>query len=282
MSVDPSELDIRELEKDEEFQQLADLQTTVWGFETADIAAPHLIMVHKHLGGVVLGAVEPTGRVVAFTYSFFGLHKGRPIQWSHMLAVLPEYRGSGIGKRLKWKQREKILERGVKICRWTFDPLEGLNARLNIFTLGAQACEYIVNAYGSSSGPLHSGLPTDRLVAHWDLECKRVSDCAAGKANHLHSEPEPLPSCIRLVEREGVVAPGGVEGSVAGEHLAVPIPPGIQDLKRRQPSTAEAWRRVTREVFQQRFAEGYILSDVLSPGEWGGAVFLFVLRRSGY
>jgi predicted GNAT superfamily acetyltransferase len=274
-----SEITIRELEKDEEFQQLADIQLEVWGFEDADLAAPHLIMVHKHLGGVVLGAFQPSGRIIAFTYSFFGLHQGVPIQWSHMLAVLPEYRGAGLGRALKLKQRELILQRGVGICRWTFDPLEALNARLNIFTLGAEAGEYIVNAYGASSGHLHGGLPTDRFVAHWELNSERAKECAAGRPRHQDIDPGSLPVLIKIDFVGALIAPSEQIVCCGEKSVGVPVPPTIQEIKRQDIDIAKRWRESTRQVFQDLCSRKYRLIDVRSPEEWDGRAFLYIFKR---
>ena len=57
---------------------------------------------------------------------------------------------------------------------WTFDPLEIKNAFLNIHRLGAIAREYRVDFYGVSSSRLQGGLPTDRLLAEWELDSPRV------------------------------------------------------------------------------------------------------------
>jgi predicted GNAT superfamily acetyltransferase len=91
-----------------------------------------------------------------------------------MLAVRPEYRNGGLGRRLKLHQREDALSRGFDLMEWTFDPLEIKNSYLNIEKLGAIARRYSVNQYGITSSPLQGGLPTDRLVAEWWMKSKRV------------------------------------------------------------------------------------------------------------
>jgi len=50
---------------------------------------------------------------------------------SHMLGVASDYRNDGIGRRLKLRQREDALERGLDLMEWTFDPLELKNAYFN-------------------------------------------------------------------------------------------------------------------------------------------------------
>jgi predicted GNAT superfamily acetyltransferase len=59
------------------------------------------------------------------------------------------------------------LARGIQLIEWTFDPLELKNAFLNIEKLGAIVRRYNENQYGTTSSPLHGGLPTDRCIAEW-------------------------------------------------------------------------------------------------------------------
>ena len=92
----------------------------------------------------------------------------RPMQWSHMVGVLPEYRRRAWAE-LKLAQRERALAAGFDLMEWTFDPLQALNAHLNFAKLGVVCEEYAVNLYGESTSALHRGTPTDRLVVQWRL-----------------------------------------------------------------------------------------------------------------
>ena len=85
-----------------------------------------------------------------------------------------KYRNAQVGRRLKLRQREDALARGIVLMEWTFDPLELKNANLNIEKLGAIVRRYAPNQYGTTSSPLHGGLPTDRCVAEWWLDSPRV------------------------------------------------------------------------------------------------------------
>jgi predicted GNAT superfamily acetyltransferase len=91
-----------------------------------------------------------------------------------MLAVLPEYRNSGLGMQLKLAQREDALARGILKMTWTFDPLQPKNAYFNLHKLGAIARRYSPDFYGVSSSRLQGGLPTDRLHAEWWMQSARV------------------------------------------------------------------------------------------------------------
>ncbi len=63
---------------------------------------------------------------------------------------------------------------------WTFDPFELKNAYFNIERLGAVVRRYVLNQYGTTSSPLHGGLPTDRCTAEWWLGSPRVNGLLAG------------------------------------------------------------------------------------------------------
>ena len=114
-----------------------------------------------------------------------GYRDGKPYLHSHMLAVLPEYRNAGLGRRLKLAQRDDALARGFDLMEWTFDPLEIKNAHLNIARLGAIVRRYQPDFYGPSSSPLQGGLPTDRLYAEWWLRSDRVAGILRGEAQPI-------------------------------------------------------------------------------------------------
>lgn len=150
------------------------MQKEVWGFSDSDMVPLRLFVVALKIGGQVLGAFDGD-RLVGFALGIPGMRNGHPYMHSHMLAVRDAYRNSGVGRRLKLFQREDALSRGVELIEWTFDPLEIKNAFLNLEKLGAIARRYNINQYGSTSSPLHGGLPTDRLTAEWWLRSRRVT-----------------------------------------------------------------------------------------------------------
>ena len=90
----------------------------------------------QSIGGQVLGAFDGD-MMVGFAMALPGYRDGHAYLHSHMLAVLPEYRNAGLGRRLKLAQRDDAIARGFDLMEWTFDPLEIKNAHLNIARLGA-------------------------------------------------------------------------------------------------------------------------------------------------
>ena len=164
---------VRRCEGMDELQAAFAMQKEVWGFSDSDMIPMRLFVVALKIGGQVLGAFDGD-RLVGFALGIPGMRNRYPYMHSHMLAVRDAYRNSGVGRRLKLFQREDALSRGVELIEWTFDPLEIKNAFLNLEKLGAIARRYNINQYGSTSSPLHGGLPTDRLTAEWWLKSRRV------------------------------------------------------------------------------------------------------------
>ena len=122
---------------------------------------------------------------------------------SHMLGVLAEYRNQGVGRMLKLRQREDALERGIGLVEWTFDPLELKNAFFNMERLGAIVRRYVENQYGTTTSPLHGGLPTDRCVAEWWLASAHAEAVLAGRPPaRVVEERIGVPVNIETIRRE--------------------------------------------------------------------------------
>ena len=171
----------------EELDECVRLQVETWGYDETDVIPRRLFTVAQRIGGQVIGAFEGQ-RLVGFAMSLPGVKEragAAPVPYlhSHMLAVTPQYRNVGIGRRLKLFQRDEALSRGFTLMEWTFDPLEIKNAFLNIHRLGAMVRSYTQNFYGVSSSRLQGGLPTDRLHAEWWMDSNRVRAILSGSPN---------------------------------------------------------------------------------------------------
>jgi predicted GNAT superfamily acetyltransferase len=164
-----------------------------------------------------------------------------------MLAVKEAYRNRGLGARLKLAQREEALDRGIRHIEWTFDPLEIKNAFLNIAKLGAIARTYLVDFYGVSSSRLQGGLPTDRLVAEWQIDSPRVTQILSAAAQ--------LP---------------GSPGPAIDERILVPAK--IYEWKATEAGREKALevQLENRRRFQLAFSEGLVISGFLRDAEGNG------------
>ena len=167
-------IDIRVLTELEEFRETTRLQTQIWGFADVDAVPPRMFIVNKHVGGVSLGAYDGD-RMIGFSFAVPGRRPaGETFLHSNMTGLLPEYQNRGLGRRMKLRQREEALAFGYPVVEWTFDPLEIRNAYFNIEKLGVVIRRFRPNCYGITSSKLHGSIPTDRLVAEWELDTERV------------------------------------------------------------------------------------------------------------
>jgi predicted GNAT superfamily acetyltransferase len=174
-------IEARPLTESRQFEEAVELQRRVWGFEDIELLPVRMFVVASKVGGQAFGAYDGD-RMIAFLLAIPGLKRGGvSYLHSHMLGVLAEYRNRGVGRMLKLKQREDALARGIELVEWTFDPLELKNAFFNLERLGAIVRRYVENQYGTTTSPLHGGLPTDRCVAEWWLGSAHAQAILAGQ-----------------------------------------------------------------------------------------------------
>lgn len=212
----------------DELREAEALQHAVWG--QGDLPDPaDLMMVIQAAGGLVAGAFVD-GRLAGYVFGF--PTRDPHVQYSHRLAVLGPSRGLGLGLRLKRYQREWCRARGIHRVRWTFDPLQALNATLNMHRLGANANVYLEDYYGAMGG-INSGLASDRLLVEWDLASPVVAAL---------SRDEARPPC-------------------KAEALAFALPEDLGRLAMAEPERARDLRLALRTLLQKLFAEGHSIVD---------------------
>ncbi len=267
---------IRLLDSIEDFEKLVDIQRMVWKHEDLDVTPVHQFCVSAKMGGIILGA--RVGRELGgYAYSFPALINGKPCQHSHHLAVLPEFRGLGLGKSLKWAQREESLKRGFRLVTWTFDPLQARNANLNLQALGAVSRTYIPNFYGvTPSLCLGPGIPTDRLLVEWPIGRKRVKEKLNGEAPKLMGDAEDLPKALERRRNDPALfaAPSHPKGSLMDRAVLVEVPPDIEALRRR-PDLIGLWQKELRRIMTRYFERGYQAEHFLH----GDRCFYVLMKR---
>lgn len=268
-------MEIRPLESWEEYRACERLQREVWGAEFRELAPASLLKVARRLGGVVFGAFPGDGEEMAgFVFGLTGLEAGRPVHWSHMLAVREGHRSRGLGRRLKEQQRALLLDRGVETVYWTFDPLVAANAHFNLNRLGVRVVEYVPRMYGESGSDLHRGLGTDRFVVTWDLPSYRPAPESSGAPEPEEERPEAVadPSAVPAAGAPPDAEPRAPGPSPAGEAppvVRVDVPADILAVRRRDPEEAWAWRERTRGAFLSRLGSGYRVAGFVPGSERG-------------
>jgi predicted GNAT superfamily acetyltransferase len=274
-------------------QTCEQLQLAVWGYADREVVPAAQMRAALHAGALVAGAF--VGREqVGFVYGFPALpHEDGLVgvgMHSHMMAVVPEARGLGIGRRLKWFQRRWCAERGMAWVAWTFDPLQAGNARLNLAHLGAVVHEYQVDFYGVLGGELSGTLPTDRVVALWHLDHPHVGvraahDGAARFGDGRDEDPAafapprseaPSPDAPFALDEREDGGPGEPRLDLDDPVVRVVAPGDVSRTRREAPQLALDWREAFKVVLPAYFARGYEVQ-----GFDGGAYRLVAGRLGG-
>ena len=232
------------------------LQRETWGEDFVDVVPATILMVSQRVGGVSAGAFDADGRLLGFVFGISGIRAGELAHWSDMLAVRPEARGAGLGRRLKHFQRDQLLERGIRRMLWTYDPLVARNANLNLNGLGARPVEYVVDMYGDTRSSLHAGLDTDRFVVEWRLD-------EAGPAKRNEAGPGRKGTATVDGGTAPVVDPAWFDRErplPTDPCVRVAAPADIDGLKADDPACARAWQQAQRRAFTWYLANGYRVS----------------------
>ena len=270
---------IRPLKSSDDFAACVELQKNTWGREFKEITVPVILQISQKVGGIAAGAFDDSGDLCGFVFGLSGVRDGQLIHWSHMLAVRPENAGSGLGTLLKAYQRSELLDLGITLVNWTYDPLEARNAHLNYNRLGARAVSYLPNVYGTNTGSvLHSGLGTDRFLVQWDLTDSRVKNVLDGIPHQLNPTELSAP-VVNARKRGDSIQP--YDGELPADPVVrIEIPPNIDELKVKDLELAKAWRENTRTAFSSYLERGYLI-DAFFRDKSTGRTWYVVKSGSG-
>jgi len=258
---------LRSLDSPEEYRACVGLQEEVWGKEFSEKVPPAILMLANRLSGVVAGAFDVDGGLQGFVFGLTGVMGGEVVHWSDTLAVRRGLRDQGIGTRLKLYQREVLLGRGVRRMHWTFDPLQGRNAHMNLAKLGIVCREYLRNVYGESESPLHRGVGTDRLVAIWEMDSARVE----GRTEGILSAPSAdevrdLPRALSAEYRSGMLEPGLPVLDLGHARVLLAVPEDLHGMMGVDLPLAARWREMTRKAFLHYLPRGYEVREFVREG----------------
>jgi predicted GNAT superfamily acetyltransferase len=278
------DISIRALKDTAEFLWCEELQRQVWGMEDLSVVPLHLLLTAQKNGGLVLGAFDEQETMVGFVFGFLGMtDQGRVKHCSHMAGVLPGYQGQQIGYRLKLAQREHVLAQGLDLATWTYDPLEGTNASLNIGKLGVICRTYLPDVYGETGIQLHLGLPTDRFEVEWWVRSRRVEERLESRHKKLTLDGA-LDMGAERVNRTEFDGRGFFRSEVddrapEAEAVLIEIPADFQALKSADMDLAGEWRVQTRKIFQHYFSAGYVATEFISEVQGKQRRNFYLLQR---
>jgi predicted GNAT superfamily acetyltransferase len=278
---------IRPLSRAADLEEILNIQRRVWGHGETDLTPAHQFRITVRLGAILLGGWIGR-RLAGFVYSFPAVFEGRNVQHSHLLAVLPEDQGRGVGRSLKWAQRDRAIELGYDLITWTFDPLQAKNANLNIHSLGAVTRTYWRDFYGAQEAlVLGPGIRTDRFLVEWPIKSGRVAGRRAGVAP-ITVPPDPAyalaaknesqapgrPGRAGRAKAEVPPRPGKPDLALGGKIILVEVPRAVNAL-RDHPDVIATWQKGLRSALEHYLARGYVVDDFIF-----GARSFYVLRHA--
>jgi predicted GNAT superfamily acetyltransferase len=285
-----SRIDIRRLTTIDELEAVVSVQRSFWQDPTIVVHRNVLISCANN-GGSVIGALDQE-MVVGFVMGYIGLRHDPSSTIparddlkvvSQRMAVLPAYRGQGLGLRLKLAQRDYALGLGIDLITWTFDPLSSRNAHFNLARLGGRVQQYRVNYYGAGS-PLGVLGISDRLVVDWwireEATITKFVAAEAGNPSHpVHDHgnvPIANPAAHQATRLpQPCTNPNTTSGT---QTVLVEIPSDYTRIAEQDRELALAWRHHIRDVLQELLARGYQIVDLERRGDGDLLQSFYVLK----
>lgn len=251
------ELTIRAARPDDDYEAIEQLQRVAWNTDDLPVVPEHLLrIVNLHDVGLLALALHET-TVVGYLLAFETTDKA--VHHSHMMGVDPVWQSGArevsVGMALKAFHRRQALARGIKVIQWTFDPLLGKNANLNLRKLRGRITGYERNAYGERDDEVYPGLPSDRVVLRWLIT----------------EEPDPPLDYDQALALPLVATAKEIGGRAF--RLAIAYDWVGQDKVGPAEATTERLR--VRAVFEAALAAGYVVKDFVTAKADRASYYVF-------
>ncbi len=257
----------------EEALAITCLQEEIWGSKT-NFLYPCTMHARTFRAGTSLVAridQQPVGFLFGF-YKFGGSNLPQAWQLSHqrgwriesqLMGLLSACRGHNIGFLLKKIQAQQARQAGVDIINWTVDPLQYVNARLNLGKLRAVIFDFYPHYYDFQNQL--NQVPASRFGMTWLIKSTRVQQALANPRQTTVIDLKQHNQIIRVNERW--TSP---RFDHQAAQIAFEVPTDWTMLQQTDRSIALQWREVTDQLFSHYIGcrEGnYIITDVAEDGD---------------
>ena len=283
LKIDDTIVEVRRPRDVDEYRKIMDVQADIWGMpDYSEAVTYHLLIAADRHGGLVLGAFEKhTGKPIGMVFGFPAFYEGKLIHYSHMAGVIQKYRFKGIGYLLKLEQRKYVLEQGLDLIVWTYDPLQAANAKFNVGKLGVIVRRFYKDYYGELRNSINVGMPTDRFKAEWWIKSKRVTERIKGYKEPKMEDVIDAGGVVvtKTVKRNDITVLVGYDLNCTSDIVIAEIPKSLDELRPYRDELLK-WRFGLREVFINYLGRGYIVADVVTVSENGRKRVFYVLWRT--
>lgn len=258
---------IRPLSGPGEFAACMRLQAETWAMADAEVVPENVLVALRDCHLPAFGAFDANGLMLATLFGFGGVDvtSHQPILHSHMLAVVADLRGYGIGTTMKITQAWMCSQLGINVIEWTVDPLRS-NWALNSGVLGGVTKSYRQALYTFTGSGIYHGFPADRVLIHWDTDSRWVESRMLGERPKVSVV---VANACPLVETEHTLTSIFPDGP---NRVRLEIPP---DIDRLEPEARLAERMRTRPIFERLFESGYVAVDFVHDSETGRNFVIF-------
>jgi predicted GNAT superfamily acetyltransferase len=266
-----TEIIIQTIDTFDEIKKVRKLEEEIWN-GTPSVPEHQYFTAVKN-GGLLLGAYI-NEELIGFSYGFPGVKNKNYFLYSHMLGIKSNYRKKGIGEQLKWRQREEAKKLGYSFICWTYDPLQSVNANINIRKLHGIVGTYYTNYYGEMNDDLNRGLPSDRFLVEWHIDSPYV------ETESPYVEYEDRYSLINWnLDQHGHPKIEELYPITNHDYYFVPIPCDFHSLKRNNLPLAIEWREKTRQLFIELLEKEYTAVNLLNEPNNSVCYYLFLKKQ---
>jgi chorismate synthase len=224
---------------------VVELQRQVWGMPSELLVPTNVMAILPDGGGAVLAVYQRSKGFNADGWLGFAIALGSAngTYVSHMLGVREDLRGAhDLGWAIKVVQGYEALRTGHRDMIWTFDPMRGANARLNLEKLAARVDEFTIDKYGVLRSTLYGEVPSDRFTARWNLRSPAVH-ARIDQVRDGSYQPLKLDDLAGLPDATSPGEPPKLRYSIPGD---------IDELMRTDPKRAIHWRQEIRAALSGR------------------------------
>jgi predicted GNAT superfamily acetyltransferase len=290
-----SDFKVRAIERKEDFTECENIQKTISPLNEVGIVPGYMMEITARHGGITLGTYD-LNKLVGFSYAFPAYTKKNGYYlFSDAMGLYPPYQKRSLGFAMKQEQCRIALEKGAKKIVWTFDPLLGQNANLNIRKLGGIVNRYDQEKYNEVSLNIGVNIPADRFYLQWQIHSERVKkrffELEVPKMRYRKQLNFTSTTITTLVTR--TISHYGMQKEVAFRDLegvrldldqpsvVVEIPFDYKQLGNDFPFVARNRRMKTRQVFERYINEkGYRVYEFFQLIEGDEIRNFYLLHRS--
>jgi len=265
-----------------DYKACEDIQREAWHMQDIDVVPVPLLLAANRTGGILLGAFNSLGDMVGFVFSMLGTFNNKPIHHSYMLAVRMAYRNFDVAFKLKIAQRKEALKRKISLITASFDPMQPLDAYFALGKLGEYAKTYEENFCGETTSLMDRGLPTDRILVHWDLEDADVIHRLeyGPPRRDFRKETKHRTVINQLVESApGLLTSAPVKLNCTADQFLFEIPYNLPEIKHRDLGIALEWQGKMRQVFLHYFKKNYAATDFFVFEQEGHLRTFYLLEK---